>query len=59
MLLSKEFKSFSELSLMGLFGDAGVLGPAQATVSRRAHPQGDRGVQQTMFSLVVQSLRTG
>ena len=37
----------------------GVLGPAQETVPWRAHPQGDRRVQQTMQRLVVQSFGTG
>ena len=33
---------------------SGVLGPAQAPVSGRADPQGDRGVQQAVLRLVVQ-----
>ena len=38
---------------------SGVLGPAQAPVSGRADPQGDRGVQQAMLRLVVQPLGSG
>ena len=37
----------------------GLLGPAQAAVPGGALPQRDRGVQQTMFGLVVQLVGAG
>ena len=37
---------------------SGLLGSAQAPVSGRADPQGDRGVQQAVLRLVVQLVRS-